>query len=78
MGYYLVVIEREFVRDTQICPDPELIEDNGEWRDASGHFVLGVYAGKNKAEAIKEAVAAQEFIGLNEKVLEAYGLRRTY
>jgi len=69
---FLVVVEDEFVRDTQIASVPEAdpMDDEG-WNDTTGEHVLGVFSAKNADEAIGQA---SEICHVSGEMLKAYPL----
>lgn len=69
---YLIVVETEFVRDTQIAMTAEVdpMGDEG-WYDTTGEHVLGVYSAKSVDQA-KAYVASTHHISA--EIIKAYPL----
>lgn len=73
MANFIVVVDQEFVRDAQIIPNPVNVDNESEWIDAFGHFVLGVYEGQNEDDVITKVVEERGF--LETEILRAYQLQ---
>ncbi|MDQ0255547.1 hypothetical protein J2S74_002929 [Evansella vedderi] len=70
---YLVVVNSEFVRDTQIADSPESDAGDEEgWHDTTGEHVLGIFRGTNESEVIEQAAVISHMSG---EMLIAYELK---
>lgn len=55
---FVVYIDSNYVRDAQVCRDPEKYDDEEAWSDAFPNIFVGIFTANNKKEAIK--IASEE------------------
>lgn len=60
---YLVVVDSEFVRDTQLATVPEADHESDDWIDATGQIVLGTYTAEEEDKAIEAAANEHHLSG---------------
>lgn len=70
---FLVVVEKEFIRDAQVATVPEAEHDSDNWCDISGHIVLGTFSANCQDAAIDKAAIEHHLAG---ECLLAYPLHK--